>query len=171
MRMIKEERSRSEMENWLQAPGQLEGDCKVLAGEVIDLVVRIFLMIPVWSFWHDGAKGSESTLAWVSGTVSGALLRHFRPRSSEKEREVGREFERRVVLGKGFTIKACEEAGIRIVWTSSLLDHLRYLKDENTVMVFHHAAFLHYSIERCVSGLLFFSPPPLSPHSKPTLQF
>lgn len=38
-------------------------------------------------------------------------------------------------------------AGIEIVWTSNLSDHLRRQEDDTRVAVFHHAFFLENGLE------------------------
>lgn len=39
-------------------------------------------------------------------------------------------------------------AGMEIVWTDNLIDHLRLTEDDTKVHIFHHASFLKYQRER-----------------------
>jgi hypothetical protein len=151
--------NRMEMENYLGEV--LAGDCKVITSEIVDLTVRLFFCVPIWSFW-EGVRTSETTLTWVDGTVAGAFWRHFRWRGKEDldspKWEIGKsEYslqkveskQKSVKLEKNFTARNIEElAGLRIVWTGNLLDHLQIRREENTVCIFHHAAFLHYQADR-----------------------
>lgn len=88
-------RSREEIEGFLQETFELQvysagqvgtykGDEREIVGEIVDLIVRLRFMVPIWNFWEgvdpDPSK-RETSLTWVDGSVKGALARHFRPRS------------------------------------------------------------------------------------------
>lgn len=157
--------------------GTGESDEGVIIGEIVDLIVRLRWMVPVWSFWEGvSPEARETSLTWVDGSVRGALARHFRPRSravSESGTGATGTFEGMAKLGvngiggdvrfeKGWNLRAIErDMGCRIVWTSNLLDHLRFreqVKEDNgeeygegnvgktTLCVYHHAAFLSYQV-------------------------
>jgi hypothetical protein len=140
-RMIKQECTRVEIESFLTEI--LTGECKSISSEVIDLTVRLLLMVPNWSILT-GASADETTLTWMDGTVSKAFTRHFRQRNASKElmpivpSDQGK-------VDKTLTARNIEEiGGLKIVWTSNLLDHLQLRKDRRSVEIFHHASFLHY---------------------------
>jgi hypothetical protein len=151
------------------------GDERVIVGEIVDLAVRLRYMVPVWSFWEGVSPGNRETcLTWVDGSVRGAFQRHFRPRSravSESGTGATGTFEGMAKLGvggiggevrfeKGWCLRIIEkDMGCRIVWTSNLLDHLRFREEgqekdgndygegsQRTLCVFHHAAFLGYQV-------------------------
>ena len=51
-----------------------------------------------------------------------------------------------IKLGKTFTARALHQtAGIEIVGTNNLADHLRLIDDDKAVLVFHYASFLEYN--------------------------
>jgi hypothetical protein len=146
-RMIKQECTRVEIESFLTEI--LTGECKSISSEVIDLTVRLLLMVPNWSILT-GASADEATLTWMDGTVSKAFTRHFRQRNASKElmpiipSDQGK-------IDKTLTVRNIEEiGGLKIVWTSNLLDHLQLRKDRRSVEIFHHASFLHYQAKRYV---------------------
>lgn len=187
-------RSREEIEGFLQetfdisaygreeggaqvlAQGQ-KGDERVIVGEIVDLIVRLRWMVPIWSFWEGvSPETRETSLTWVDGSVRGAFARHFRPRSrAVSESGTGAQLTleglaKSAVQGiggdvrfeKGWCARVVErEIGCRIVWTSNLLDHLRFREEgsgtvaegeewqepaQRTLCVFHHVAFLSYQI-------------------------
>ena len=146
-RMIRLECSRVDIELYLI--DIFSGDCRTILSEFIDLTVKLLLMVPNWSILT-GASADEATLNWVDGTVSKALTRHFRPRRISRNlapnfaKYPGR-------LEKTFTARNIEEiGGLRIAWTSNLLDHLQLRRDRDTVEIYHHASFLHYQASRYV---------------------
>lgn len=54
-----------------------------------------------------------------------------------------------VKLQKNFTARnLCRIAGIDIIWTDNLVDHLRLTEDDSKVRIFHHASFLEYQSQR-----------------------
>jgi hypothetical protein len=58
-----------------------------------------------------------------------------------------------IVLDSEFTARKIEQvASIGLEWTENLVDHLRLVKLERKVLVFHHASFLKHmkDIDRCV---------------------
>jgi hypothetical protein len=147
--MLKAGARRDEMEIYLAE--RLLGDCSVIASEIVDLTVRLLLMVPVWSFWQ-GVSPGETSLTWVEGTVGGALKRHFRGRGASKSEEnVQIMIEQPMLLEKSFTAMNIEEvAGMRVVWTTNLLDHLKMRHEDNSVAIFHHASFLSYQKNKYV---------------------
>ncbi|KAE8448963.1 hypothetical protein EG329_008759 [Mollisiaceae sp. DMI_Dod_QoI] len=159
-------RSREEIEGFLQEifdgiayqqlqQGQVQGtaaekgDERVIVGEIVDLIVRLRWMVPVWSFWEGvSPENRETSLTWVDGSVRGAFQRQFRPRSravSESGTGATATFEGIAKLGasgiggevrfeKGWCLRVVErEMGVRIVWTSNLLDHLSDVYPEGLI--------------------------------------
>jgi hypothetical protein len=102
----------------------------------INLAVRLLLMIEVGEI-PNGFSGYRS-LQWGQGTLKQFLEDQFAPRAAP--------LQERVRLEKGFTARNIERiAGIRLIWTDNLADHLRLFdseKDELVVNIFHHASFL-----------------------------
>ena len=125
-----------------------DGDCLELSPEIIDLVVRLLSMIQIGGFRNVPMPG-QGTLAWVDGPLSKSLCMHFSQDNVLKEP---------VELDKTFTARNIERiAGIRIEWTSNLLDHLRMHHDDTSVALFHHASFLNFQDDRdvlfCIPGV------------------
>lgn len=86
------------------------------------------------------------TLTWQDGSLPQLLASRFSTCLAVKED---------VVLPKSFNAMSCEKvAGIRIRWTSNLLDHLKMTDEDQTVHIFHHAAFLelHKRVSRSASS-------------------
>jgi len=51
----------------------------------------------------------------------------------------------RVKLDRPFTARNLERiAGLKIVWTDNLPDHLRLMRDDTEVAIYHHASFLEH---------------------------
>ncbi|KAI1000774.1 hypothetical protein K3495_g7422 [Podosphaera aphanis] len=142
-KMLKAGSTRPDIEQFLG--DVLVGDCRIIASEIIDLTVRLVLMVPIWSFWQ-GVSPKELALTWVEGTVERSFERHFRPKQkllSEKRMEYG--VKQPIVMDKTFTAQRLDElAGIKVMWTNNLLDHLKMTPDNGGVFLFHHAAVLTY---------------------------
>jgi hypothetical protein len=109
--MIKEAKTRADIE--VQLRSAMNGVCEVLYSEMIDLTVRLVLMIQIGGYRNVLMPGQE-TMAWTDGPLSDSLNAHFTRDNVLKES---------VDLDKSFTARSLERiAGIRIVWTSNLLD-------------------------------------------------
>lgn len=131
--MVQQGKTRAEMDAELKST--TEGDCPGLSSEIIDLTVRLLLMIQIGGFRNVLMPGQE-TLAWADGPLSDSLTMHF---TRDNVLKVS------VDLDKTFTARNIERiAGIRIVWTNNLLDHLRMRDDDTSVALFHHASFLNF---------------------------
>jgi hypothetical protein len=106
----------------------------------IELTARLLLMIEFGSQIYGFSGHTE--LIWDD--------------SSSLEDFVGRYFKHPPVLGnegvklyRTFNAHSIQRiAGIKIVWTNNLVDHLRLTDDDSTVEIFHHATFLHAQLER-----------------------
>jgi hypothetical protein len=132
-KMIQGTKTREEMEAQLKS--STNGDCPKLSSEIVDLAVRLVMMIQTGGF-RNVLMPSQETLTWVDGPLSNALSTHF-SRDNVLKDSVG--------LDSTFTARKIERiAGIRIVWTSNLLDHLRMRDDDTSVAIFHHASFLNF---------------------------
>jgi hypothetical protein len=80
----------------------------------------------------------RSSMTWHNQqTLRQAVTGHFRP-----EKQLQPDKPR---IGKLFTARnLIYIGGMKIQWTSNILDHLRVSDDTQTVFIFHHAEFLRY---------------------------
>ena len=132
-KMIREGSTRAEMEGRMEIA--LAGNCAQLSPEIVDLTVRLLLMIQIGGF-RNVHMPSQETLAWLRGPLSDSLHGNFSRDNALKDS---------VDLDTTFMARNIERiAGIRIVWTSNLLDHLRMLDNDSSVALFHHASFLNF---------------------------
>lgn len=109
---------------------------EVLICEVIDLAVRLWLMINVGELQF-GFIPNQISLRWERGTLQDCLVNHFGSPATMPTRVV------RVKLDRLFTARNLERiAGLKIIWTSNILDHLRLTVDDTRIAIYHHASFL-----------------------------
>ncbi|KAI1848604.1 hypothetical protein JX265_011542 [Neoarthrinium moseri] len=103
----------------------------------IDLAASLLLMCDCGSSSSHGFSG-RAEVRWKAGlSLRGFLAIYF-----GQIPVLGHE---KVKLERNFIGKNLERiAGIRIVWTDNLADHLRLIDDDTKVQVFHHASFLEY---------------------------
>ena len=107
----------------------------------IDLAATILLMIDFESF-HFGFSGRKQ-IQWLDGSLRSQVEDFFNIQPT-----LGHE---RVKLEKTFkALNLVRMAGLEIIWTDNLLDHLRLTDDDTKVHIFHHATFLQYQYARCV---------------------
>ena len=99
----------------------------------IILVVRLLLMLEVGRFQNCFSGHKE--LRWEHGSLQSFVANHFNaPQALTREH---------VKLEKVFIARNLSRiAGINIVWTDNLADHLRMLEHDTQVAIFHHAFFL-----------------------------
>ncbi|KAH8777893.1 hypothetical protein F5883DRAFT_544176 [Diaporthe sp. PMI_573] len=99
----------------------------------VNLVSSLLLMINFSTFSYGFSGRTESQ--WVQGSLQQHVAHYFaEPPVLSHER---------VKLEKNFTaVNLYRIAGLEIVWTDNLIDHLRMSDDDTKVHVFHHAAFL-----------------------------
>jgi hypothetical protein len=127
---------RTEMHNMKLSIGEdmLEGS--------IDLAARLYLMMNFGDV--PNAFTSERALPWTTGSVQHFLAEYLVPRrvlSSES-----------VKLQTLFNARNIQRlAGIKIEWTSDLGQHLRMIRDDEGVAIFHHASFLRLHKDRYVA--------------------
>ncbi|KAK1765424.1 hypothetical protein QBC33DRAFT_544269 [Phialemonium atrogriseum] len=99
----------------------------------IDLAARLLLMIEVGNLpW---AYSGFRQLEWDKGSLRDFITQYF-----EETPVLGHD---NIKLEKIFNARRLGTiAGMEIIWTSNLADHLRLMKDDKAVAVFHHASFL-----------------------------
>lgn len=115
----------------------------------IDLVVRVSLMVYVGEKrdFEDVVTGGERTLPWNSGRLDALLESDFK--------DTGSLAKEHVKLEKLFNASNLERiAGLRIVWTRNLADHLRVRNDDTEVAIFHYVSFLNTQKKRYSSDEL-----------------
>lgn len=111
---------------------------------LISLAARLWTMSCIGEIRQCLTLGQ--TLTWQQNSLSQLLSSRFAPNPASKED---------VVLLKSFHALSCEKvAGIKICWTSNILDHLKMTDDDRTVHIFHHTAFLelHKRVSRSVGS-------------------
>ncbi|KUI66045.1 hypothetical protein VM1G_01349 [Cytospora mali] len=99
----------------------------------IDLVSGLLLMMDCGTFVHGFSGRTE--LLWKQGSLRQHLADHF-----GETPVLGHDG---VKLEKNFIARNLGRiAGLEIVWTDNLVDHLRMSDDDTKVHIFHHASFL-----------------------------
>jgi len=103
----------------------------------VDLAASL-LLIANFGCRSYGFSG-QSSVRWTKGSLREFLQRYFEP-----ERKLGES----VKLEKIFKASNLDRiAGLEIVWTDNLADHLRLTDDDKRVHIFHHASFLEVQRE------------------------
>ena len=114
-KLTQEGNSRAEVEESVES--SVDAACRGLSSGIVDLAVRLLSMIQIGGFRNMLMPGQDS-LAWMDGPFLDSLNSHFTRDNVLKES---------VDLVKAFTARNVERiAGIRIVWTSNLLDVRTY---------------------------------------------
>lgn len=106
------------------------------ANSTIDLCGSLVLMAEIGV--HRFGYSEFNPLTWSGQqTLRQAAVRHFQP-----EKELQPDNPR---LGTLFTARnlVCI-SGMKICWTTNIVDHLLLSDDDQTVFIFHHAMFLRY---------------------------
>ncbi|KAH6961994.1 hypothetical protein BKA56DRAFT_736817 [Ilyonectria sp. MPI-CAGE-AT-0026] len=99
----------------------------------IDLAARLYLMMEFGNlpYVYSGCKQLE----WSQGSLRDFIVKRF-----EKKRELGHD---NIKLEKIFNARNLRKiGGVEVAWTANLADHLRLMKDDKIVAIFHHASFL-----------------------------
>lgn len=107
----------------------------------INLAARLWLTVSLGSVQQSLTPGN--TVAWEEGKLSDRLHGALWPRSRLDEK---------VKLPKTFTAANLERiAGLNVIWTSNLADHLSLKDDDTKVLLFHQTTFLelHEDTQRC----------------------
>ena len=124
-----------------QIPQPMPDDANDVVCEVIDLCVRLTFMIDVGKIQYGFVPG-QRPLIWEDGSVKDFLQKHLGSATFAPLRIV------RVKLDRLFTARNLDRiAGLQIVWTDNLTDHLRLMVDDTRVAIFHHASFLEANRE------------------------
>ncbi|KAF4964631.1 hypothetical protein FSARC_7473 [Fusarium sarcochroum] len=99
----------------------------------IDLAARLLLMVEFGNLPY--AYSGSRQIEWATGS-----LKHFITERFENKPVLRHS---KVKLEKIFNANNLGKiAGIEVIWTTNLADHLRLMKDDQAVAVFHHASFL-----------------------------
>lgn len=132
--LLKAGKSRSEIRNVLRAKFTKQHTNELeLLDNSIDLAANVFLMIDFANIQY-GFSGRRR-LCWESGSLEDSLKIYFESRSA-----LGHEGTK---LPRLFTAKSLKNiAGVDVVPTNNLLDHLRLTHDDTKLLVFHNASFL-----------------------------
>lgn len=105
----------------------------------INLAAGLLLMIDFGGFSY-GFSG-KTELQWKNATLADCLEDYFGDDSVLAHE--------RVKLEKNFTARNLSRiAGVEIVWTDNLVDHLRMTDDDTRIHIFHHASFLETQRKR-----------------------
>ncbi|EKJ68501.1 hypothetical protein FPSE_11509 [Fusarium pseudograminearum CS3096] len=128
---------KEELREKLTAPHDNEDE---MLDNSIDLAASLLLMMSFCSFAY-GFSG-RSHLRWSHGSLESFVAAYFDPGAAHLAKE-------NVKMEKIFTARnLCRIAGLDIVWTDNLVDHLRLTDDDRRVHIFHHASFLHVQQQR-----------------------
>ena len=102
--------------------------------DAINLAARIWLMIFVGEY-RQIIGPAQRQLVWQENSCLKTVLEHeFSPQVKVKDH---------VRLERLFTSRNMERiAGLEIIWTSNLADHLRLVDYDTRVVIFHQASFL-----------------------------
>lgn len=101
----------------------------------IDFASRLWLMVHVGTFTR-GLIPGQTAIAWKTGSLHNLIDTHFSFQQTLRAP---------VKLEKTFTARNIERiAGIKIIWTDNLADHLRMRDDDTRVALFHHVSLLEY---------------------------
>ncbi|KAK5658488.1 hypothetical protein OQA88_1878 [Cercophora sp. LCS_1] len=99
----------------------------------LHLTARLLTMLRIGEIPHEILGGRH--LSWTHGTLRDFIQSYFQPKPI-----LGHELIR---FEKTFNaLSLVRIANKEIEWTSNLTDHLRLVNDDQTIRVFHHAAFL-----------------------------
>lgn len=111
----------------------------------INLVASLLLMITFGS--QTNSFSGHTELSWRSpdGSLRDLVRGYFDPGVAQVMSKEG------VKLERIFTAaNLCRIAGLEIVWTDNLVDHLRLSNDDSRVHIFHHVSFLNVQKQRYV---------------------
>ena len=124
--------SRCDILTRLQHEGcQQSSDVEALNAS-IDLAARLWLTLSIGSLQRSVTPGS--TIPWNHGKLADTVLDLLCPEFKLSDS---------VKFPKAFNAANLEKiAGIEVVWTSNLADHLSLTDDDTKVMLYHQASFL-----------------------------
>lgn len=121
-------------------------DTNELLEDGLDLAARIWLMLFVGEY-RQIIGPAQRQITWKENdSILGLLEREFSNHVEIKDN---------VKLEKLFTARNMERiAGLEIIWTNNLADHLRLFDDDTRVAIFHQACFLKHMQPQYASSLL-----------------
>jgi hypothetical protein len=124
-----------------QLPGLLGDKTDEQHDRTIHLASRLLCMIKFGDIEHECLGGR--TVDWNQGSLQGFLHDHFTPAPV-----LGHE---QIKLEKSFTAASLGLiAGVEVEWVDSLSDHLRLVRDDTAICIFHHTAFLRVQRDKFV---------------------
>ena len=129
--LIQEDKPWREVFDSLPADGSLVDDDK--RRNSVNLAARLISMMEIGNlpFAYSGLRQLE----WSQESLRDFIRRRF-PSKPVLDHE-------RTKLEKGFNARNIGQiGGIEIEWTANLADHLRMMRDDKAVAIFHHASFL-----------------------------
>ncbi|KAF5705671.1 hypothetical protein FMUND_11977 [Fusarium mundagurra] len=132
VQLLRTSRTREEVHQQLLRSCSLP-DSDACCSHSIDLAARILLMVEFGNlpFAYSGSRQIE----WTTGSLKQWVTERF-----ESKPVLGHS---KVKLEKIFNANSLGKiAGIEVIWTNNLADHLRLMRDDQAVAVFHHASFL-----------------------------
>jgi hypothetical protein len=101
----------------------------------VDLAARLLLMIDIGSLQY-GFSGRKQ-LVWDRSSLKDFVHDHFSVPPTLGHGHVK--------LEKMFNARNLGQiAGVEILWTNNLTDHLRMIDEDKKLYIFHHASFLEY---------------------------
>jgi hypothetical protein len=141
-KILKKDITRDEVNTQLlnsQRPTPARNQDEEQLNSSIDLVVRLLLMIEIGRI--PNSFSGYRDLLWETGCLREFVSSRFPPATRHHDEHV--KFEKIFIARNLGRI-----AGITIVWTDNLVDHLRLLEYDTKVAVFHHASFLEMLRDR-----------------------
>ena len=125
--------SRSDISTKLQYHGCEQSDIEAINAS-IDLAARLWLTLSIGSLQRSVTPGS--TISWSHGKLADTVIDVLSPKYKLSDS---------VKFPKAFNAANLEKiAGIEVVWTSNLADHLCLKEDDTKVMLYHQASFLEF---------------------------
>jgi hypothetical protein len=122
------------------APPKKHGSPTAQRGNIdraIDLCASLLTMVDVEIRDSPTGLSGSSPLRWEKGPLRVALAAHLTPQTTLQvdNSKLGRLFTARNITRIG---------GIRIRWTTNLVDHLRLIDDDEAVLIFNCVGFLQF---------------------------
>lgn len=103
--------------------------------DVIALAARLLLMLSIGNPKHCLNLG-QTMIDWKGGTLKELVVNRFSSNPVLSDH---------VKLPRQFNaLQLVRIAGVKVAWTSNLVDHLLLQEDDTKVYIFHHATFLRY---------------------------
>jgi hypothetical protein len=108
-----------------------------------NLVASLLLMITFGSQTNSFSGHTELNWRNSDGSLRDLVRDYFDPGVAQVMSKEG------VKLERIFTAtNLCRIAGLEIIWTDNLVDHLRLSNDDSRVHIFHHVSFLNVQKQR-----------------------